>query len=602
MIPDEKKPVPWGLPPLRSEVLARQSAEAAPASSQPLGGTSHTTSTHSEHASIDMGEKRSSIDMNEKRPFIDTPPYEDIGEPTLAVSSNGYTPLAPRPLDGSVPGSSKRLMVLAGGLLMIGGLIAFIKCGMYDPTKINPATFTPTTIGTGTETLLTVENLLETGFDENNTVAWDRLAEMTDLYGHRMTGSDGYDRSAEWVLKTIKQEDTNLTAWAEPVWVNQWVRGSESLRLFAPTRPSGFIDIPVLGLGNSVSTPPQGIEAKIIPVHSFEELAALGSDVISGNIVLFNMHFSGYDSVVKFRGRGAQQAAKLGALAVLVRSATPDSSVDSVHTGNSIRASIPAASVSPADAGLIERMYRRALAGKSADHVFPRAKLVMNNKFTESSKQSSNIIVDFKGAEYPDEIVLLSGHFDSWDVGVGAMDDGAGAFLAWEAARLIAKEGRAARRTIRVVMWNNEETLQRGANAYLEAHKDEIHKHRFAFESDIGVFEPWGLAVQADKKLANNLVNYGQDLIKVLGAGNITVVEDAPGEDIMGLCNAGVPCAGVLSLSPEGSLTPLEPHWEDHYFRHHHANSDRMEVIDAGQLRRSAAALAAWAYLVADMF
>ncbi|KAJ1934930.1 hypothetical protein FBU59_005534, partial [Linderina macrospora] len=92
------------------------------------------------------------------------------------------------------------------------------------------------------------------------------------------------------------------------------------------------------------------------------------------------------------------------------------------------------------------------------------------------------------------------------------------------------------------------------------------------------------------------------DLIKVLGAGNITTVEDAPGEDIIGLCNAGVPCAGVLSLSPEGNVTPLEPHWEDHYFRHHHANSDRMEVIDAGQLRRSAAALAAWAYLVADMF
>ncbi|KAJ1935776.1 hypothetical protein FBU59_005277, partial [Linderina macrospora] len=318
MIPDEKKPVPWGLPPLRSEVLARQSAEEeASTSSQPLASASYTTDApHSGHASIDM---------SEKKPFIDPPHYLDSEPAVMAVSSNGYTPLAPRPLDSSVPSNTKRLIVLAGGLAMIGGLVAFIKCGMYDPTQINPATFTPTTIGTGAETLLTVENLLDAGFDENNTVAWDRLAEMTDLYGHRMTGSDGYDRSAEWVVKTIKQEDTNLTVWTEPVWVNQWVRGSESLRLFAPTRPSGFIDIPVLGLGNSVATPPQGVEAKIIPVHSFEELAELGSDVVSGNIVLFNMHFSGYDSVVKFRGRGAQQAAKFGALAVLVRSATPDS-------------------------------------------------------------------------------------------------------------------------------------------------------------------------------------------------------------------------------------------------------------------------------------
>ncbi|KAJ1933331.1 hypothetical protein EC988_009156 [Linderina pennispora] len=180
------------------------------------------------------------------------------------------------------------------------------------------------------------------------------------------------------------------------------------------------------------------------------------------------------------------------------------------------------------------------------------------------------------------------------------MDDAAGAFLAWEAARLIAKEGRRPKRTVRVVMWNNEETLQRGAQAYFAQHKNEIAKHTFAIESDIGVFEPWGMDVQADQKVIDTLVGYGKDYVKVLGAGNITKAEEPPAEDIAILCEAGVPCGGWLSVNPEGNLAPDHPNWGDHYFRHHHANSDRVEVIDAGQLRRSAAALAAWAYLIAD--
>ncbi|KAJ2843244.1 hypothetical protein IWW36_005629 [Coemansia brasiliensis] len=225
----------------------------------------------------------------------------------------------------------------------------------------------------------------------------------------------------------------------------------------------------------------------------------------------------------------------------------------------------------------------------------------MSSQLRENATQSANIIIDLPGAEKPEEIVLLSGHFDSWDVGVGAMDDGAGAFLAWEAARMIANTGVAPRRTVRVVMWNNEETMQRGAKAYFAQHKDEIKHHRFAIESDIGVFEPWGLAVAADKQLVQQLESYGARFIKALGGGNVTTGVEDPGEDIAILCDNGVPCAGFLSLNPETNAAPGDPQWENHYFRYHHANSDRMEAIDKHQLRRSAASLAAWAYLIADL-
>ncbi|KAJ1756399.1 hypothetical protein LPJ54_006779, partial [Coemansia sp. RSA 1824] len=170
------------------------------------------------------------------------------------------------------------------------------------------------------------------------------------------------------------------------------------------------------------------------------------------------------------------------------------------------------------------------------------------------------------------------------------------------AARMIARTGYAPRRTIRVVMWNNEETQQRGARAYFEKHKAEIKDHKFAVESDIGVFEPWGLAVAADKNVVQRMRAFGKHILHSLGGGNITSTDvESPGEDIALLCKSGVPCAGFLSVNPENNAVPGDPHWEDHYFRYHHANSDRMEVIDKHQLRRSAASLAAWAYIIADL-
>ncbi|KAJ2162019.1 hypothetical protein GGF46_001011 [Coemansia sp. RSA 552] len=546
MIPDEKKCMPWTLPPLRSEPK-----EAAA----------------SEHFHYQRG------------------------------THEGYVPLEPhvsKPLS-----LRKRLCIFAGGASLL--VAAVLLTGFGECPMHRGAPLTETTLATDPATIKAVRTLLAAASNDSNTVAWERLAEMTDLYGNRMTASKAYDQSVDWVVHTANKQDSGLRAYTEPVWVNEWKRNSESLRLFMPTRAGGSVSLGLLGLGNSVGTPPDGVEADVIPVHSFEELAQLGNATVAGKVVLFNFPFTGYDgTTVRFRSRGAVEAEKYGASAVLVRTLAPDTSFHSVHTGSSVRAGIPAASISLADANLIERMYERAQKNASLDHVLPRVKLVMNAKLRENAKQSSNVIIDLKGSERPEEIVLLSGHFDSWDVGVGAMDDGAGAFLAWEAARLIAATGRVPKRTVRVVMWNNEETLQRGSNGYFEQHRDQIKNHKFAVESDIGVFEPWGLLVKADHELTCRLQNYGTDLLGDLGAGNITAFDMDPGADISILCQHGVPCAGFLSVNPENGAAFGQPQWEDHYFRHHHASSDRIEIIDKHQLRRSAAALAAWAYLVAD--
>ncbi|KAJ2678661.1 hypothetical protein GGI25_002249 [Coemansia spiralis] len=586
MIPDEKKPIPWGLPPLRSEVIARQRAQQQLPSAEASGAV-QTTSMPKEHHYV----------HNELDGYM---PLSDKSSNSSNNTSTSHCICRCRQRTDFMS-LRKRIAVLLGGMaLLTGALFVAYRC-TCDPNVINPAMFSATTRDVSADTLDSVQRLLGFGFDENNTVAWDRLAEMTDLYGHRMTASKAYDRSAEWVVHMAGKHD-GLHAHTEPVVVNEWRRGKESLQLLVPSRPGGKVELAVLGLGNSVATPESGLEADVVPVHSFEELEQLGSAGVAGKVVLFNFPYTGYSSAGKFRSRGAQMAEKHGAVAVLVRTLAPDTSFYSVHTGSSMRAAIPAASISLADANLIERMYRRARLGQSPDHVWPRVRLSMHSRLKENAKQSANVIIELKGSEAPEQIVLLSGHFDSWDVGVGAMDDGAGAFLAWEATRLVSLLPRAPKRTIRVVMWNNEETLQRGAKAYYSRHRAEIGSHVFALESDIGVFDPWGLAVAADKKLVRTLTDYGADLLKVLGAGNVTSSKtEEPGEDIAILCQSGVPCAGFLSVSPENSVAPGQPGWETHYFRHHHAPSDRVEVIDKHQLRRSAAALAAWAYLIAEL-
>ncbi|KAJ2787127.1 hypothetical protein GGI15_000956 [Coemansia interrupta] len=538
MIPDEKKAIPWGLPPLRSDTAAAP-AQHTRASDQYCGKD------------------------------------EELGTRRAAFPS------------GRARGMRQRLAAVLGGLTMVLCGLAYLRTGCMPTATAPPC-----------DTLATVDWLLQQGLNESNTVAWDRLAEMTDLYGHRMTGTAAYNRSAAWVVRTAGAQD-NLTAYTEPVVVDVWRRGTESLHLMAPSRPNGTVQIPVLALGNSASTPAGGIEAPVVAVRSFEELARLGNATLANTVVLFNFAFTRYGAGVGFRTRGAEEAEKYGALGVLVRTLAPDTSFSSVHTGNSRRAGIPAGSISLADANLIERTCRRAQA---AGHGAPRVRLVLESHFAPDAGRSDNVVVDLEGRTHGDEVVLVSGHFDSWDVGVGALDDGAGAFVAWEAQRMIMLSSRRPRRTVRVVMWSNEETRQRGAHAYLARHRRDLDRHFFAIESDIGVFEPWGLTVDAGDAWVQRMRRWGRDFVHVLGAGNVTTpAVEGPGGDVQVLCSQGVPCAGFLGVNPENGAVPGDARWTEHYFRHHHAASDRMEAVDAHQLRRSAAALAAWTYLVADL-
>ncbi|KAK9679347.1 hypothetical protein K7432_016313, partial [Basidiobolus ranarum] len=197
-----------------------------------------------------------------------------------------------------------------------------------------------------------------------------------------------------------------------------------------------------------------------------------------------------------------------------------------------------------------------------------------------------------------DEIVLISGHIDSWDVGVGALDDGGGAFTSWEALRLISQLPTPPRRTVRVVFWVDEEFGATGARAYFEKYKNQVGKHVFAMESDLGNFKPWGISVQDNSKAQHILSKIGAKYLSSLSAGN--VVNGESGEDVDILSRAGVPCVGFVTSDGRANFT-ADDAFKDKYFNHHHTAGDRMEALDASQLPANAATMAIWAYVIAEM-
>ncbi len=244
----------------------------------------------------------------------------------------------------------------------------------------------------------------------------------------------------------------------------------------------------MLGLGNSIGTPPEGLTAEAVVVRNFDELEALGEKV-RGKIVVYNAPFTTYGQTVGYRGSGASRASKYGAVAAIVRSVTP-TSLQTPHTG-ALRYSdespkIPAAAVTIEGAEMLQRMYDRGER--------PRLRLKMEAHFLPDA-ESANVVAELKGSEKPEEIVLVSGHFDSWDVGQGAHDDGGGCIVSWEVARLLKSLNLRPRRTIRVVLFTNEENGLRGGTGYRDAHKAEVGQHVLAIESDSGVFRPTGFGL-----------------------------------------------------------------------------------------------------------
>jgi carboxypeptidase Q len=405
--------------------------------------------------------------------------------------------------------------------------------------------------------------------------AYERLSHLTDHIGHRLSGSQSLERAIEWALAEMKRDGLDNVR-GEKVMVPHWVRGEESLEMTVP-RP---LKLALLGLGNSVGTPAEGITADAVVVRNFAELDALGEKV-RGKIVVYNVPFTSYGATVQYRGNGASRAARLGAVAALVRSVTPVS-LQSPHTGalnyDQRQPKIPAAAISIESAELLQRMQDRG------DRTTLRLK--MEAKFLPDA-ESANVIAELRGSEKPDEVVLIGGHFDSWDVGQGAHDDGGGCIIAWEAVRLLKELGLRPRRTIRVVLYTNEENGLRGGNAYRDAHRAELPKHIFAIESDSGTYRPegLGLAATALPQVRSNLLEIAK-LLKGIGADGIAA--SGGGADIGPIMREGVPGA---SLDVEGSR----------YFDIHHTASDTLDKIDPRDLQLCVATMAVFAYTIADI-
>lgn len=404
--------------------------------------------------------------------------------------------------------------------------------------------------------------------------AWDRLAELTDTHGQRISGSDNLNRAIAWAVETMKKDGLE-NVHTEKVMVPKWVRGNESLEI---TNPPHHV-VPMLGLGGSIATPPAGIEADVIAVANSEELTKRAADV-KGKIVLFNVPYTNYGETVAFRSGGASMAAKHGAVASLVRSVGP-MGLRTPHTGGMNYADgvekIPTAAIPAEDANRIQRLLNRG--------VKVRLKLKMEAKF-DPDVESFNVVGEIKGSEKPDEIVLAGCHFDSWDPGMGASDDAVGCIVTWEAARLMKKLNIRPKRTVRIVLFTNEENGMRGGNGYRDQHAKEAANHIMSVESDSGVFQPARIGFtgpEAARKLIADIAT----LLTPIGMGEIS--GGGGGADIGPISTLGK----VPMMAYGGDATK--------YFTIHHTPADTVERIDPKEVSIAAASLTTMIYVVADM-
>lgn len=421
----------------------------------------------------------------------------------------------------------------------------------------------------------TAAKLIDTALADKG--GMEKLSYLCDRIGHRLSGSPALDRAIAWAAAQMKAD--GLTNVSTPrVKVPHWVRGNEDAALVEPVaRP-----LHILGLGGSIATPKKGITAEVVPVASFEDLDKRGRAAIEGKIVLFNVPFESYSRTVIYRTAGPSRAARLGAVAALVRSITPVS-IQSPHTGSLEYADpfpkIPAAAVTIEDALLIQRLVdagnRVTVHLDMEAHMLPDA-------------DSANVIGEIRGRERPDEIVVIGGHLDSWDVGSGAQDDGSGCITALEAAHIIHALGLTPRRTLRVVFWTNEENGGAGGDAYRAWAGDTVRNHVAAIEMDGGAEKPVGFGVSASGDLEGMLDRLREIgvLLDRIDAGSIQ--PGGGGADIAPIMADGVP---GLALRTVGT----------HYFDWHHSRADTTDKVKLEDLRSNIAAMAVMAYVLADM-
>jgi carboxypeptidase Q len=408
-----------------------------------------------------------------------------------------------------------------------------------------------------------------------DSAAYRRLGRMVDTFGHRISGSASLEATIDWILDLMKADGLE-NVHGQPVMVPHWVRGEESAELIKPRRTR----LAMLGLGGSVGTSAKGITAPVLVVGSLDELQRRGAEA-NGKIVLLDVPFTDYVATRKVRTDGPSAAARVGAVACLIRSVASNS-IRSPHTGqtryDSTAAKIPAAALSVEDAMMLHRFQDRGepmvLTLRMGARKLPDA-------------PSRNVIAEIVGREKPDEVVVLGGHIDSWDVGQGAMDDGGGAVGAWEAVRLLKRLNLRPRRTVRVVLWTAEENGGAGGLAYAASQAGLYAKHVLAIESDNGVFNPKGVVLAASDSTAA-VIQQVAGLLQPINAAGVQRVPESPAADITPLAEQGVP---TMELDVDGSR----------YFWYHHSEGDMLDKLDPAELARCVATMAVMAYVVADL-
>ena len=421
------------------------------------------------------------------------------------------------------------------------------------------------------EFLMDSQNIINAAM--NDSTAYERLAYLCDTFGPRLSGSSNLEKALDWIILEMRSDGLKMVR-GERVQVPTWIRGNESLDLILPFKRS----MAMLGLGGSIATPKGGIKAEVVVVNSFDELDEKQNDV-RGKIVLFNAPFTTYGETVQYRYKGASSAARYGALASLIRS-VGSWSMNTPHTGvmtyDRDQPKIPHAAITMEDAMMLGRLQERG--EKIVLHLRMEARSV-------ADRWSRNVIAELPGSEFPEEIVVLGGHIDSWDVGQGAHDDAGGCVAAWQAVKLIKELGLQPKRTLRVVLWTNEENGGRGNKNYRDEHFDELKDHILAIESDGGVFDPRGFGFTGSDEARDILTDISRLLLPIDANA---IFKGGRAADIAPLNDEGVP---VMSLKVDGSK----------YFWYHHTNADTFDKVDIMEFNRCVAAMAIMGYVVADM-
>ena len=461
---------------------------------------------------------------------------------------------------------------------------ALPKLGVQDPLTAlisgGKSAWTP-------EQLATMEKLRDAAMKDS--YALDELRYLTYNIGPRISGSPQAAAAVERVASEMRALGAEVKL--EPAKVPHWVRGVETAEVvsWAGQAPETTQKVVLTALGGSVATPAEGITAEVVVVDNWRQLAALPPGAAKGKILLFNHKFdkeeaavgnglSAYGDAVAYRGGGPSAGAAVGAIAVLVRSAggadyrLPHTGMTDYQPGV---AKIPAAAVTAEDADLLKVLTSEGPV---------KLHLTLTPQ-TLPDADSYNVIADWKGTEHPEQVVIVSGHLDSWDLGTGAIDDGAGIVVSMQAIHLLKTLGIHPRRTVRFVAWMTEEQGSQGAASYMVDHGADAANHIGAIECDLGADHPSGI-YYAGKPALGGWLRPISGVLEAIGAETVDSTPET-GEDIGGLTARGVP-----------SFAPIQD--SRFYFNYHHTAADTFDKVDAKHLNENAAVMTVLAYALAD--